>query len=591
MSRATEFRPLRGALACAALLAAPAVATTIVPMRDAALVDRARLVVVAETLDRLPVVEERPATDYLMRVERVLKGEVGASTLVVRVPGGLAPDGRELTLFGAPRFQVGERALLFLGPERDGTRRVLQFMQGAFHRARLGGRDIAFRDESEVHRLAAPLEDDPGPMARDFERFADLDRRPRRGGVPLARLSLPARAGAAPGAHRGLHLLRVRGLEPALVQLRQQRLGDLEGAPGRPARSRERRLPRVPARPDRLEQRERDADQAQLRRYHLRFGGVPELRQPERPAVQRPEQRHRGQVRLQRRRHAGDRRPLVRPEQHRQLQRQALHPHRGRRHRDERRHRVPPAELDPGQQDGRGGLRPRARPRPGARPLERERRGDQPDPAQRPDVLPRPRRQPRRAPGERRHRRHPRPLPEERQRRRRQPGLPGRHALPARRALPGHRHLAEPVQRRLGHRRRDPQHRPRRLLLLRRPRQHRADRQDPRLRHRDQGLLQPADQPALHHDRARHPRRARPRPTRTPRGSAARSTTAPSRRRSRARASPRPTRRSRRTPPRAPAGRTSTRSACSTTASRSRSPGATSSTARPASAGRRSSRT
>jgi hypothetical protein len=172
MSRATDFRPLRGALACAALLAAPAFATTIVPMRDAALVDRARLVVIAETLDRLPVVEERPATDYLMRVERVLKGEVGASTLVVRVPGGLAPDGRELKLFGAPRFQVGERALLFLGPERDGTRRVLQFMQGAFHRARLGGRDIAFRDESEVHRLAVPLEDDPGPMARDFERFA-----------------------------------------------------------------------------------------------------------------------------------------------------------------------------------------------------------------------------------------------------------------------------------------------------------------------------------------------------------------------------------------------------------------------------------
>jgi hypothetical protein len=173
MSRATDLRPLRRALACAALLAAPASATTIILMRDAALVDRARLVVVAETLDRLPVVDERPATDYLMRVERVLKGEVEASTLVVRVPGGLAPDGRELTLFGAPRFQVGERALLFLGPERDGTRRVLQFMQGAFHRARLGGRDIAFRDESEVHQLAVPLEDDPGPKARDFERFAD----------------------------------------------------------------------------------------------------------------------------------------------------------------------------------------------------------------------------------------------------------------------------------------------------------------------------------------------------------------------------------------------------------------------------------
>ena len=66
------------------------------------------------------------------------------------MPGGVAPDGRELRLHGAPRFESGERALLFLGRERDGVRQILQFMQGAFHRARLAGRDVAYRDESEV---------------------------------------------------------------------------------------------------------------------------------------------------------------------------------------------------------------------------------------------------------------------------------------------------------------------------------------------------------------------------------------------------------------------------------------------------------
>lgn len=157
----------------AATIAASAGATTIVPMRDQALTDAARLIVVAETIDLLPRVDDRPATDYLMRVERVLKGEVEAGTLVVRVPGGVTAEGKELRLYGAPRFRAGERALLFLGRERDGARSILQFMQGAFHHARLAGRSVAYRDETEVVKLAAPVEDGGGPMARDFDKFAD----------------------------------------------------------------------------------------------------------------------------------------------------------------------------------------------------------------------------------------------------------------------------------------------------------------------------------------------------------------------------------------------------------------------------------
>lgn len=170
---------VRSVASCALLLglagaaATPAGATLLVPLRDAALVDQAALVVVAEVEAVLPRTDERPATDYLVRVERALKGEAGASTVVVRVPGGRDAAGRELVLFGAPRFAAGERALLFLGPEReDGTRRILHFVQGAFHAARAGERTAAVRDYSEV-QVASRSEAAAAPRVRDFERFAD----------------------------------------------------------------------------------------------------------------------------------------------------------------------------------------------------------------------------------------------------------------------------------------------------------------------------------------------------------------------------------------------------------------------------------
>jgi hypothetical protein len=152
--------------------AAPLAATTIVPVRDAVLVDQALLVVVATAGGTLPVPGERPATEYLMTVERVLKGTVDASVVTVRVPGGRAADGSELRLYGAPRFRKGERAMLFLSPRADGTYGILHFLQGAFHRARVGGRDVAYRDESEV-RVLPGGDGDASRAARHFDRFAD----------------------------------------------------------------------------------------------------------------------------------------------------------------------------------------------------------------------------------------------------------------------------------------------------------------------------------------------------------------------------------------------------------------------------------
>ncbi len=171
MSTSTHRTIALLALGCG--LAGTLAATTIVPVKDSVLIDQARLIVVATAEGALPAAAERPATDYLMQVERVLKGTIGASSLVVRVLGGVDAEGRELRIYGAPAFAPGGRALLFLDPAEDGTYRILHFLQGAFHRVRAGGRVIAHRDESQVHVLDGAEESSRPLWLRDFDRFAD----------------------------------------------------------------------------------------------------------------------------------------------------------------------------------------------------------------------------------------------------------------------------------------------------------------------------------------------------------------------------------------------------------------------------------
>ncbi len=143
----------------AVLAAAPLAATTFVMMSDPDLVDRTPLVVEARVLssDEAPA-GGTPSTDYLIEVERVLKGDLPGSNLVVRVPGGIGPDGIGLKIWGAPSFRAGERAVLFLRPTADGTFRVAQLMLGAFHEVRAGGETLLVRSLDEAHEVAAPGE-------------------------------------------------------------------------------------------------------------------------------------------------------------------------------------------------------------------------------------------------------------------------------------------------------------------------------------------------------------------------------------------------------------------------------------------------
>jgi hypothetical protein len=161
-------------LALALPLGRPAIATTYLMMPDSALVDQAAVVVDVEvaSVSSTPIVGQ-PATDYLVEVRRVLKGNVPGSALMVRVPGGVDPQGLGLRIWGAPGFAEGERALLFLRPAKDGTYRILHLMLGAFHQRSVGGRTVALRDLSEAHDAGVQSEALDGVDAvRDFNAFA-----------------------------------------------------------------------------------------------------------------------------------------------------------------------------------------------------------------------------------------------------------------------------------------------------------------------------------------------------------------------------------------------------------------------------------
>lgn len=132
-------------------IAGLATATTYVVPPDQALLRQAETVAQVEVLAVEPApIPGPPATDVFVQIERVLKGYVPGSTVVVRVPGGIGPDGRGLRIWGAPRFAEGERAILFLAPRDDGTYGILHLMLGAFVETERGGRRLALRTLSEA---------------------------------------------------------------------------------------------------------------------------------------------------------------------------------------------------------------------------------------------------------------------------------------------------------------------------------------------------------------------------------------------------------------------------------------------------------
>src|SRR5436309_2554740 len=128
----------RGSWILAAVVAlawAPAaLATTVVPVADADLVSTATAIVIAD----VTAIESRwdPATRRIFTVITLdvrdrLKGEIPLGPLTIRQLGGRVAS-MQAWVEGSPEFTVGERVLVFLSRNADGTLRVAHLYQGKF---------------------------------------------------------------------------------------------------------------------------------------------------------------------------------------------------------------------------------------------------------------------------------------------------------------------------------------------------------------------------------------------------------------------------------------------------------------------------
>ncbi len=172
MIQRRSFRSLLGLAAGLLLWTLPARATTVVPISDPILVNRAPVILVGRVLGTLPNTTNKPRTQWVVSVLDVLKGEVDGSPIVLRELGGDTANGRHLTIYGQPDFKSYEKVLLFLRHRSDGTWAIEQYLQGAFHVVWLGrGHTAAVRDYSEV-RVVGRGRRHP-PKVRDFDEFTE----------------------------------------------------------------------------------------------------------------------------------------------------------------------------------------------------------------------------------------------------------------------------------------------------------------------------------------------------------------------------------------------------------------------------------
>jgi hypothetical protein len=125
----------------------------------------------------------------------VIKGQVTSDTVVVRLPGG-AVSGRRQWVYGSPEFWVGERVLLFLSWNADGTLQTTSLSMGKFTLAvDQQGAATAVRDFGEGASVFIPESGQIADTQPESQALAPLLRRLHR----LARRS----GGTAPH-HRQL---------------------------------------------------------------------------------------------------------------------------------------------------------------------------------------------------------------------------------------------------------------------------------------------------------------------------------------------------------------------------------------------------
>ncbi|HVR42662.1 MAG TPA: PKD domain-containing protein [Thermoanaerobaculia bacterium] len=175
--------------------------TTLVLPTDARLVEKSPVIVVGVVVESRPVLVGGRAiwTESRLAVDRVLKGEAGA-TLIVREVGGEI-EGRVTVSFGRPTYEPGERVLAFLTPTPREDHQTVDLLVGKFsERYGPGGTRIWFRElASEGIRIfdgaLQPMSSGEG-VQRDadaFERFISETLRgsPGTGGYFIEESAIP----------------------------------------------------------------------------------------------------------------------------------------------------------------------------------------------------------------------------------------------------------------------------------------------------------------------------------------------------------------------------------------------------------------
>src|SRR5438045_752453 len=132
-----------------AMIAVPALATTIVMPADDQLVTKSPLIIEGTVVSSRAVDHDGAIwTESVLRVEKVIKGTVGAE-ITIREIGGIVGD-RITHIFGAPVYTPGERALVFLAPHPAGGYRTVDLYVGKFSEERsLDGRRLWTRDDEQ----------------------------------------------------------------------------------------------------------------------------------------------------------------------------------------------------------------------------------------------------------------------------------------------------------------------------------------------------------------------------------------------------------------------------------------------------------
>ncbi len=124
---------IAGVASLAFALGGEADATTFVPMSIESLTRESGAVVVG-SVDEVWSVESPTSgirTRVRLRVDDVLKGERGASSVVLEEPGGTIGERREV-VFGAPRYREGEKVAVFVRRGAGGTFHTTQLALGKF---------------------------------------------------------------------------------------------------------------------------------------------------------------------------------------------------------------------------------------------------------------------------------------------------------------------------------------------------------------------------------------------------------------------------------------------------------------------------